>query len=421
MLLVYFLGCCWISDTLYAQCAADEVEIEIEFFSDFFGGEMGWELVNTDNNSVADFDCPGDLFGGNGAGQTATVSVCLPEGTYAFNAFDSFGDGWGNTAGLCDDGTATLNVVSGPDNGDVVGQACPAGIDVAQATISCGNQNIDDANGVVSFAVNSDLTISVIGCTDPIAVNFNPNAEIDGGNCIFAADNDECIDATALTLEVGTCATPFLSNNFGATNSTGFPLPGCGGYTTPQEPDIWYSITVPASGDVGVTLTTAGGPTDMAMAAYSGVCGNLTLMTCDDDDGVGLMPSIGLTDLTPGDEIFILIWEFGGNGFGQFNIFAWEPPVGASCNNAVVIPQIPFTENNGAFPGAGTNECFADIYGSTLCGITSASQEKVYEFTPNTDVDVEVLITDIGNVGYNLFVFEDCPDLGNCEASFTAT
>ncbi|MDG1334229.1 MAG: T9SS type A sorting domain-containing protein [Crocinitomicaceae bacterium] len=154
--------------------------------------------------------------------------------------------------------------------------------------------------------------------------------------------NDDPCSATPLT--VNTSCVYTATTNASATASTGIPAPGCASY---GGGDVWFSIVVPAGGSVTVETGTAV-VTDGGMAIYSGTCGALTLIECDDDDGPGAMSSITLTGQTPGATLFVRAWEYGNNNNGTFNICASQPapppanddpcaatalPVNASCLN----------------------------------------------------------------------------------------
>mmetsp|Transcript_44591 Transcript_44591/g.59162 ORF Transcript_44591/g.59162 Transcript_44591/m.59162 type:complete len:481 (+) Transcript_44591:557-1999(+) len=135
---------------------------------------------------------------------------------------------------------------------------------------------------------------------------------------------------TATPLVVNPACTYTSGNNSGATDS-GIPDPGCAFYS---GADVWFSITVPATGNVTVTTNDNGGFTDGGLALYSGPCGAPTLLGCDDDGGAGLFSSISLVGQTPGSTIFVRVWEYGGGAGGTFDICATDPvtPTNVSCN-----------------------------------------------------------------------------------------
>ncbi len=143
----------------------------------------------------------------------------------------------------------------------------------------------------------------------------------------FSQGNTPCA-ATSLT--VNTTCINTSGTNVGATDS-GIPDPGCAFYS---GADVWYSITVPASGNVTVTTDDNGGFNDGGLAIYSGSCASPTLIDCDDDGGAGLFSSISLTGQTPGATLWVRVWEYGGGAGGTFDICATDPivPTNVSCD-----------------------------------------------------------------------------------------
>ncbi len=158
------------------------------------------------------------------------------------------------------------------------------------------------------------------------------------------AQSDDPCGATPLNID--TVCTFETGSTVGATSTAGVPGPGCGSYT---NKDVWYTLTVPASGSINIETAT-GTLSDCAMALYDGICASLNLLTCDDDSGPGLMPLINATGLTPGATIWLRIWRFGGGGTGTFQICAWDPPIvfeNADCITATQIcTTTAFDDNN---------------------------------------------------------------------------
>ena len=173
--------------------------------------------------------------------------------------------------------------------------------------------------------------------------------------------NDDPCAATALT--VGASCSFATYTNAGATASAGVPAPGCASYS---GGDVWFTVTVPASGDVTVDLNT-GVITDGGMAIYSGSCASLTLIECDDDDSPnGLMPMIALTGQTPGATLWVRVWEYGNNNNGTFDICAFEP---------VVAPPPANDDCSGAYPvTVNTTAGCASVTAGTVDGATASSQ-----------------------------------------------
>lgn len=141
--------------------------------------------------------------------------------------------------------------------------------------------------------------------------------------------NDDC--AGAISLAVGaSCSSYTTYDNTSATASVGAPAPGCANYISA---DVWFKITVPASGHIALDFQT-GAITDGGLALYSGTCGSLTLIECNDDGSAnGLMPMIDNGNLTPGSIVFIRFWEYGGDVSGTFGVCAFEPA--PSCTDGI--------------------------------------------------------------------------------------
>lgn len=128
--------------------------------------------------------------------------------------------------------------------------------------------------------------------------------------------NDNC--ATALPLPISSVCRFTLATSLGATASVGVPSPGCAANAGAIN-DVWFAIAVPANGIVQVTTAPFTGSivTDTGLALYSGACGSLTLLGCNDDyTGGGDFSQLRLTGQTPGDILYARVWRYAGNGVG---------------------------------------------------------------------------------------------------------
>jgi len=135
--------------------------------------------------------------------------------------------------------------------------------------------------------------------------------------------NDEPCNSINLVPD-STCTFQTFTNE-NATNTPGVPAPGCASY---QGGDVWFNVVVPSGGAL-IFDSQAGDITDGGMAIYSGTCGNLTLIDCDDDASQnGAMPFITAGGLIPGDTIWVRFWEYGGDNNGTFDICVKLPPPG---------------------------------------------------------------------------------------------
>jgi len=187
--------------------------------------------------------------------------------------------------------------------------------------------------------------------------------------------NDNCTGAISLTAGVACSFSTYT--NAGATPTTSPtvpPAPGCGNYL---GGDVWFSVTVPASGHlIFDTQTPIGGLTDIAMAIYYGDCTTgLTLIECDDDDSDNgtYMPKIDRTGLTPGATVYIRVWEYGNNSSGNFNLCVYEPAGTGPCASVISI-------------SCGTDQTFnasgSGAWNPGICGTGTPGEEQIYAFTP---------------------------------------
>ena len=142
-------------------------------------------------------------------------------------------------------------------------------------------------------------------------------------------------------------------SNVSSTNTLTESTPSCASYT---GEDVWFYVDVPAGVSILDIDTQTGGITDGGMTIYRGTIGSLTEIECDDDDALdGLMPWIYREDFTPGERIYIRVWEYAGGTTGTFNIFVSTPqalPVelisfeGDVINDINVLKWTTASENN---------------------------------------------------------------------------
>jgi len=234
--------------------------------------------------------------------------------------------------------------------------------------ITC--QDVGFSNGTESytfptvFGVNYYVYISHYDSTSTITGTF-----IISRTCAAPPPpltNDECVNAISLTVNPTCTFTTYT--NAGATSSTGITAPGCAGYS---GGDVWFSAVVPANGILYVD-TEQGVITDGGMAFYTGSCGSLTLLECDDDDSTnGAMPFIAKVGLTPGITVFIRMWEFGNNNNGTFGICATSP---VSCSSG---------------PGTGTTTLACPEAFSGGLGLSGADPAPVNACVTSTCANLE--------------------------------
>ena len=99
-----------------------------------------------------------------------TEEFCLVDGCYSFIVSDSYGDGLNGSAWTCGlDGNYQIL----DDSGNILG--------------SLQNVNFGTSE-TSSFCLNTIVS----GCTDPIACNYNSNANNDDGSCVYPQQYYDC-------------------------------------------------------------------------------------------------------------------------------------------------------------------------------------------------------------------------------------
>ncbi|WP_431137293.1 T9SS sorting signal type C domain-containing protein [Psychroserpens mesophilus] len=203
-----------------------------------------------------------------------------------------------------------------------VHSACPTDNDDVIMRGSCLGGIGTAATRDVSLGYTIPLTLTpgtyyiVIDCWPAGAGTSDPAFELLITSPIA---NDDCSGAIELFSDVNCSLVTYT--NADATASAGAPAPGCANY---QGGDVWFTYEVNFTGEFTVT-TEPGVMTDSGMAVYSGTCGSLTQLACDDNFGTGLMSSITVTGRTPGEIVYIRLWEYGNNNNGTFDICITTP------------------------------------------------------------------------------------------------
>jgi hypothetical protein len=143
-----------------AQC--DFTEVEIITTTVNWGSELGWEILDEENNILESFQADAD-------NSTYTSTLCLEDACYFLHATDAYGDGWNGGA-----------------------------VEIIIGDISLNYALETGAEGIFPFGVNTEgCVVEIAGCTDPNAVNYNPLATIDDGSCTTIAG---ILDDQSITL-----------------------------------------------------------------------------------------------------------------------------------------------------------------------------------------------------------------------------
>ena len=198
--------------------------------------------------------------------------------------------------------------------------------------------------------------------------------------------NNDCANAIMLTPGTVYGDNPVDTTVAGATNSGVTNACGLNG------PDIWYSVVVPADGNITIETgdtSGAGMGFDSVIEAFSGTCGALTSIECDDDGAAtGNYSILNLTGLTPGETIYIRVWEYNGDETEPFSISAYS---------ATLSVEESVFESFSYYPNPVKNTLTIDTQ-DTIENITMYNilGQEVLRTTPNTvgsEVDMSSLET----------------------------
>jgi len=222
--------------------------------------------------------------------------------------------------------------------------------------------------------------------------------------------NNQCANAIPLTPSSGTCNSATYTN-VGANTSAGDPVPACWAPATISH-NVWFSFvatntTVEISTNFGgMTLT------NTQIAVYSGNCGSLTQIACNEDinTGSGLLTNdIIINGLTLGNTYYIMI-DGNGNSTGTFgicvqNIPAPGPPAAdQDCSTATFLCN----GNSFTIPGGAYNTGLT-VESPTCFGAPGERASHWYSFTaanngnlaftikPATPIDYDFAVYDITN------------------------
>lgn len=241
--------------------------------------------------------------------------------------------------------------------------------------------NIAGANSLTYAATNSAATYYrlVTTCTNSgssangaaTLVNFSGTVPV----------NDLPCNATAMTLGVSASGTTDCAGN-----ASEPAAPAC--WTNGNINTVWYTVAAPASGQLKIkTILLSSGLIlqNTQIAVYSGTCGSLTLVNCNNDAAacgsyVPLNSELSLTGLTPGATYYIAVDGYNSLS-GQFEIMAIDgtgnfPLVpGQDCSVSFPVCNSTMTIGNPGYQSIG-GQC--DNNGSAASECTSGEANSVW-------------------------------------------
>ena len=121
--------------------------------------------------------------------------------------------------------------------------------------------------------------------------------------------NDTCDNATVITSNT-TCITIDGTVN-GATSTVGLAQGSCDTYSnTYAGEDVWYSFTPQFTSNTIIVRPRGNSSIDAVLVLYTGTCGNLTEVDCNDTSGMG-DASISYSNFVVGNTYLIRVYDYG--------------------------------------------------------------------------------------------------------------
>ncbi|WP_162239632.1 T9SS type A sorting domain-containing protein, partial [Flavobacterium sp. Leaf359] len=205
------------------------------------------------------------------------------------------------------------------------------------------NANITSLGTATSLTVTDNQSSPAQQVTAAGTVQFGPYpnntsviltvANNQDANCVVTSPaqnqtacppvNDNCANAVAITPTA--TFVPTDGTNVGATASSTETVPvNCNGYS---GGDVWFSVVVPPSGNLTIETgnsSTGASGLDTVVTVYSGACGSLVQVGCDDDGGEGAYSLVALSGQTPGSTLYLRVYEYSNDSTGSFGISAYD-------------------------------------------------------------------------------------------------
>ena len=166
--------------------------------------------------------------------------------------------------------------------------------------------------------------------------------------------------ATATPLTPAASCTYTSGTTVGATYQNDAANGGTPSCAAPGTPDVWYSFTTTSAGTYTIDMQ-AGTITDSGLSLYSGTCGSLTQIACDDDSSPNGAMSMISAALAASTTYYLRVWKYS-SGTGTFGICVSYVPLPAG---SVVMTSGSTSTCTGTFydPGALSN------YGNSIAGM----------------------------------------------------
>ena len=308
-------------------------------------------------SSIAAPACPGTITGNIAAGAGTNIRITTTAGNrYWVRLCGATGL---NTRMYIRSNTAPYPAIMGACDDD--GCGVPGGPSSVEFVATAANYRVwvyDGSTACAAFATHPAIPVEV----ECLGLAAAPANDDPCGAVNIPLATTSCTTPIAGTTEA---ATPTTLNGLGATPLyppyTPTPTPsGCpnGMAVNYGGSDVWYSVTVPASGLIGIEITESGvcatamglytapncatGPFTWATGTNIGLCSIDGLNGPNTPTGLVFDPAT--YGLTPGQTVYIRVWERNNNENGSFTICAYNaqpPPNDEPCGAILLSPGDP--------------------------------------------------------------------------------
>lgn len=194
--------------------------------------------------------------------------------------------------------------------------------------------------------------------------------------------NDNCAGATTLTL--GASCSNTNGNTVSATQS--LAAASCSGWTGNADDDVWYKFDVVTASSITIDVTAVATNMDPVVQLFSGSCGTLTSVQCNDASLNGGLERISRS-FSPGT-YYVRVYNYGvGTGAGGVhNICVYTNPVAAppandNTINAIVLPFVVDCSPQGPYESLNGTRTYLD---ATPVG--TANDDVWFKFVPTAGV-----------------------------------
>lgn len=189
-----------------------------------------------------------------------------------------------------------------------------------------------------TFCIQADFGL---GCTDPLATNYDPSATQENGTCFFQPDNDDCFNAIPLAPNSSYCDGTTVNGTDVDAFTTEHGTPNC--FLSGVDANVWYIVEVP-NPPLNLVVSTdflGGTHTDTEIAVYRGSCNFFSLLGCNDDvNDFNSMSAVEISasSLVGGEILYIQVDRAGSAVPGTFCI---QADFGRGCTDPAAINYEP--------------------------------------------------------------------------------